>query len=239
MDSRNEIMKELNELSTTVAGIGSQNPYKVPEGYWDTLASGVLAQIHLQQAKNRPTYTTPPGYFNHLAANVLGKITGTTATETETIQNELEQHAPLLGTLNKKMPYAVPEGYFEQFRVTVPLQPSAVVVPLHKKAREWFAYLSAAVVAGIMIAGAYMLADNSGTYNSIKNIDVKEGVARLSEDEIVNYLDTHPNSNPDIVSPREEEETDLQNSISNMSEDEIQQYLQENNEPGELPLKGI
>ena len=55
-----------------------------------------------------PVYSVPEGYFDGLAASVLARIKGG-----DSSQNELSQLSPFLAGISRKMPYAVPEGYFE------------------------------------------------------------------------------------------------------------------------------
>jgi len=55
-------------------------------------------------------YTVPAGYFDGLASRVLSRIN---AMDTGS-EDELATLAPLLSGLSRKMPYAVPTGYFEQ-----------------------------------------------------------------------------------------------------------------------------
>lgn len=242
MDRNNDILNELREISPATAGFPSNHPYRVDDAYWDSLAAGVLAQIHLQEAKAVPSYTVPDGYFHDFANGVLAKI-DRSATVEETVQEELDGHSPLLASLRTTTshPYTVPSGYFDSLSFARVTAVEAPVVPMfRKKIRVWSAYAAAAVVAGIMVTGAFLFTDGSqSSYNEVKNINVTEGMAKLSETEIENYLKNQPAAAPLNVT-REEEEPDVQNSLQNMSEEEIQQYLQENNEPGEqLPSKGI
>jgi hypothetical protein len=63
----------------------------------------------LNANSNNP-YSVPKGYFDGLAASVLTKIKSETpvpATE------ELAQLSPILAAISKKMPYSVPENYFQ------------------------------------------------------------------------------------------------------------------------------
>ncbi|RFM29914.1 hypothetical protein [Deminuibacter soli] len=233
MDRNIDIQNELEEISAFVAGLPSQHPYQVDASYWDTLAAGVAAQIHLQTAGN-VTYSAPPGYFSNLAETILSRVTHADPASA----NEPE-HLVLPGS--SIMPYEVPAQYFEQLsnsitsRITRQAQ-QAPVVQMKPKIRQMAAYAAAAAVAAIMVAGAFLFTDNSESYSSLKDLDVSGSVARLSEAEIESYL----NSQPASLSPvKEEESSDMQAPLRNMSEDEIQQYLQENNDPAEQPVKGI
>ena len=60
--------------------------------------------------KGPELYSVPDGYFEGFAQSVLQKL----KTDTLTSSEELEEIAPFLATIPKKMPFSVPEGYFTQ-----------------------------------------------------------------------------------------------------------------------------
>lgn len=63
----------------------------------------------LNANSNNP-YSVPGGYFDGLAASVLAKIKGELPVS---VMEELVQLSPLLASIPKKMPYAIPEDYFQ------------------------------------------------------------------------------------------------------------------------------
>lgn len=113
MESRNNIVNELKEISPVVAQIGFDNPYQVPAGYFEGLAQQILARVEapvLPREKVNP-YEVPQGYFDNFAANLLQRIK---AEQASTAKEELETLSPLLSGLSKKTPFSMPEGYFEE-----------------------------------------------------------------------------------------------------------------------------
>lgn len=60
--------------------------------------------------KGPELYSVPDGYFEGVAQSVLQKL----KTDALTSSEELEEIAPFLATIPKKMPFSVPEGYFIQ-----------------------------------------------------------------------------------------------------------------------------
>jgi hypothetical protein len=60
--------------------------------------------------KGADLYSVPQGYFEGFAASVLQKIKGETVSASE----ELKDLAPFLAAIPKKLPFTVPEGYFDQ-----------------------------------------------------------------------------------------------------------------------------
>lgn len=60
--------------------------------------------------KGAKLFSVPEGYFEGFAQSVFGKLN----TDTSSSSEELEDIAPFLARLPKKMPFSVPEGYFSQ-----------------------------------------------------------------------------------------------------------------------------
>jgi hypothetical protein len=71
-----------------------------------SLSSGKLPEV----------YTVPEGYFESFAQTVLQKIKSSNTSASE----ELETLSPLLAGLSRKMPYSVPEGYFNEINTQLP-----------------------------------------------------------------------------------------------------------------------
>ena len=165
MNHKDNIVQELSDLNSRLAGLERSNTYAVPEGYFDGLAAQVLVRIKALEAASvaeelsllAPSLTTLPkvnpynlqqGYFENLSADVLQKIKHTEQSPEE----ELASLSPLLGELKKEMPYRVPKGYFEELTKVVPVQEKAkkaTVVSL--VSRTWFRLAAAAVITGIIV----------------------------------------------------------------------------------------
>ncbi len=112
---RNEnILQELQEISTAVAAINSRNVYTTPAGYFDALADSLLAGV---QSAGRPAlplpFGVPANYFDGLSAVIMEKIRLQEITETNNPQAEIEALAPLHATIGKNNPYKAPDNYFE------------------------------------------------------------------------------------------------------------------------------
>jgi hypothetical protein len=87
----------------------ANNPYEVPQGYFEGLANNILQRVKaeeaglspaLQQANNNP-YEVPQGYFEGLANNILQRV-----------KAEEVSLSPVLQQAGNN-PYTVPQGYFE------------------------------------------------------------------------------------------------------------------------------
>jgi hypothetical protein len=161
MSNRNPINDELNDLKSGLNAGSNQTPYSVPEGYFDGLASSVLAKIKgevpvsaveeiaqlsplLAGISRKLPFSIPDNYFSE---NIEGL-------EAFTSENE---ESLVLSFISKEMPYEVPSGYF----ANVPEQVLERVAPgqakvVHLGARKWMRFAVAAMVTGIMaVAGIF------------------------------------------------------------------------------------
>jgi hypothetical protein len=111
MENRNNILKELREVSPVVADISHQVPYKVPTGYFEGLAHQLLQLVKtsnpvLPKANN--PYQVPQGYFEGLANTILQRAK---ADDNTSLSPALQQA--------KENPYQVPQGYFENLPAAI------------------------------------------------------------------------------------------------------------------------
>jgi hypothetical protein len=115
MDTRDDILKELQELQSTLAGRQVVNVFTVPEGYFEGFAGSVMRSINgdnILKTITQPAATdVPEGYFDTLAGNILSKIKqqNMAADSDETG----ETLSPLLESLRHKNVFEVPQGYFD------------------------------------------------------------------------------------------------------------------------------
>ncbi len=58
-----------------------------------------------------PAWQVPAGYFDGLAEDLLRRIK---ALDASSVEEELQQLSPLLAQLDRRSPYLVPAGYFEE-----------------------------------------------------------------------------------------------------------------------------
>ena len=108
------ILNELKELSATVANIARVNVFKVPEGYFDTLSSRVLLQVHAADAEDVMAIneaSVPEGYFENLAGNIMARIKKELLSDAVT---ETKNISELVAGIGNKNIYSVPLQYFEE-----------------------------------------------------------------------------------------------------------------------------
>ncbi len=123
MDNRVIITDELKALGSGLATMPNTAPYRVPDGYFQQFPLGMLRlalENDTQQlSENRDTSilplktaqpgAVPEGYFEKLPQLILERVKQSGAESAD----ELEQLSPMLAQLSRKMPYSVPEGYFD------------------------------------------------------------------------------------------------------------------------------
>ncbi len=112
METKANILNELEQISQAVATIGNRNVYSVPDGYFNNLPAEMLVKVQMLNAQAKPMpYSVPDGYFDSLAGSIMDKIRlkKTTQTVVENDDNLNEDIIPRF----VPTPYAVPAGYFE------------------------------------------------------------------------------------------------------------------------------
>lgn len=212
MKSREDISKELREISTFMAGIEKTNPYNVPEGYFARLPHLILSNIHQRED------------------------------QVNEISSELAVVAPLLNTISKQRVQAVPPGYFNQVNFAAPVlqqqRKPAKIINLPTAGR-WIPMAAAAVITGIVITGAFMFTNNRDShieYEKYTHTDMPAGLTEVSEADIEKYLNEPEHTvltQPVTVSVTEEELFDVTGTIQLLSDEVLTQYITENADPTE------
>ena len=208
MKFSDEILSELVTISPFLAGLEKTNVFTVPEGYFNNLHTSVLLQIKstnftLLEKGNNIGLTVPEGYFENLSTNILNKIK---AQQNENAADELKNLSPLLFSLQDKNVFTVPQQYFNGLsnNVVKSIRPQAKVISIKSKNTIW-KIAAAAVMTGVIAISSLWVSqkqiDNktgvavnetitspSGQYRSEDQIN--QGIAKLSDDEIIKYLQT-------------------------------------------------
>lgn len=201
MTRSTDIVKELEALSPVVAQINAVVPYQVPEVYFETLSTVVMARIAaggneenslLQVAGKAMPQDVPAGYFDSLADNILTKLKA--GSNHLAVADELQELSPVLAGISKANVYEAPAGYFDTITtaITAQLQPQAKVVSL-PVVRKWMRYAAAAVVLTMLAFGInYTLQQNSNAATIASKIKTEaqfnQQLAGVSDEAIIAYL---------------------------------------------------
>ena len=156
----------------------------------------------------------PDGYFDSLSTNILNRIQESYA---ETADKELQNISPVLLSLKKKNVFKVPAGYFESFAGTVisEIKPTTAKVIRMEPRSSWLKIAAAAVITGaIAISSLNIFNRSSNQDNNVTMVaanapvmpayvkesfqfkteqEVDAGIARLSDDDIIKYLEKNGN----------------------------------------------
>jgi hypothetical protein len=204
MTRNKDILNELEQISAVVAQINPMVPYQVPEVYFETLSSVIMARIAaggqeenslLQVAGKQMPQDIPAGYFDTLSESILYKVK---AQPEQTATEELASLSPLLAGISKQNVYEVPVGYFDGFESAVnkQLKEEPKVVSIFSR-KLIIRYAAAAVVFTMIALGInFLLQQQSSSIASdiaqVEHIKTQKQfnneLTGLSEDAIVSYL---------------------------------------------------
>jgi hypothetical protein len=238
-----ELLKGAEEEVSPVLPEKKDNPYQVPQGYFDNFAASVLQRIKAGEAKSakeeletlspllsglgkKMPFSTPDNFFEELSDNAVSG-----AKAIDFVNVELENLSPLMSSLKDKQVYEAPAGYFDQLPQQilqkVKLQPAKVVSM--NFTRRVVRYAAAAVVAGLVVAAAWLYIGNSGTEESIV------GSEQISDDALESFIENQnsvslaettilaANTNAEI------DEEDMKDMLADVSDEELQKYVDQYN----------
>jgi hypothetical protein len=243
MDNRNYILQELSEISPSLTKISKTEVYAVPESYFENLATIILSKVgvikdeEFEFPKDNPM-KVPEGYFDNFSNQVLQKIFNDKP-KVNQIEQELNEIAPLLNKISKQPVYKIPENFFQTFQV----KPSGITKEKAKVVsfnfgRNIMRYAAAAIITTIIAISAYLFIDKSSGKYSSSSANISSQVKNLSNQEIIDYLNTHSNSSnvTKVYYDGANQDPELNKRLKQMSDEEIKQYLDENSEPGEIQV---
>ena len=247
MERDPEILTDITEISPILAGLQGRNVFSVPDGYFSELSTRINEELTTQNiidtsGKSAPQ-AVPHDYFTTLSTTIIDRIKTQETTETD--------EANILDTISRRNVLSVPEGYFETFasRLLEKLNNNsrARVISFQKNSSV-FRYAAAAVIGLAILGTSYFLINNNAKknnsfavvtkktvpdpaaaqYNSLKKFN--EGIASLSDDEIIAYLETHGNilDNDQIIN--DADDTALPDALDYLTDDRaLDKYLKKIN----------
>ena len=204
MKNDQNILIELSEISPFLAGIHKRNVFSVPEGYFDSLAEdiqeGILTQGLHENVYQHIPQEVPEGYFDGLSSQIFQKIN-------ELAEEKNKSTFDLMRIVGNDNIFTVPSNYFQELpskilrRIKSDEASPAKIVSIRK---GWMRYAAAATVAAIVLVTSFFIV-NTGDENRFSVVNSQtvhdpaalqfnseqkfnEGIASLSDEEIVNYL---------------------------------------------------
>ncbi|MBC7904690.1 MAG: hypothetical protein H7Y27_14795 [Gemmatimonadaceae bacterium] len=252
MANSSTIKDELKEISPLIAGIEPVNLFKVPGGYFDGFAEGLMNKLRADTAENpvseltvlspllagldkKLPYSAPDGYFQDLSENI---VTGVKAIDF--VNEELENMIPAMSGLQNRKTYTVPKGYFEAFpqkmvQLAKAQQPGKVISM--NFAKRVVRYAAAAALMGVMAIGAWFYTSDK-TPKGIANASAIEAetagkVKALPDAEIAAYADVNSWGIPSASSIVADDitENNMNDLFADVSDEELQRYIEQHGGP--------
>lgn len=244
------LMSVKEETGGLLESISNHSSLSVPQGYFDTLAGNILNKIKTAENETPElkdlsaviygipktnVFAVPQSYFENLADTVLNK-----AAQHHNAATELKTLSPLLYDLQNKNVFTVPEGYFESLSATIAdkLKPQAakVVMMSKRSTTTIFKYAVAAVFTGVMALGVYKFTNNSGKNNPdavvaigtqiAKDNKFDEELSKVSDDDILKYLQANGNEVDVAVVANTVDENELPTQEDYLTDDKaLDKYL--------------
>ncbi|RYY50234.1 MAG: hypothetical protein EOO06_04520 [Chitinophagaceae bacterium] len=241
MNQHSDILLELAELSPALAAVPRVNVFKAPEGYFETfpallllqtsstltstppladvpkgyfegLASEVLAKISREESgdvdlsplllsvRNNNPYQVPVGYFENLAGAIVSKTLNGSQSN---VAVETAEISDLVAGIGNKNVYSVPTGYFEQLALpAIASQPAAAKVVKMSSRKSMLKYAAAAVITGLIATAAFFTFTPASKDPVLSAVVMKEAAAiidnksfdkeleSLNDADIVNFLES-------------------------------------------------
>ncbi|MBI1343217.1 MAG: hypothetical protein GC171_09800 [Terrimonas sp.] len=253
MTKRQDILAELQELSSTLPSQSIDNLYTVPDGYFADLADRIMGHIRASEAKDaqeelkmiapllsnvskRPCYQVPEGYFEDLESSLMEGIRQ--HEDYHSAGEEIDSISPLLGSIRNKPVFTVPEGYFDKIESPASVSTAETEVAAPAKviaisSRRWFRYAVAAVVAGAILMSGITLFTGKTSTGSVAGIEKQIGKDiknnKISAEDVNDFLDlTEAVAAVDTKSTTSSDIPSISsNYLKDVSDDEIIDFLNE------------
>lgn len=212
------------------------------EQFYHQLFTKIQAmEEEIQLPAPRNPYKVPEGYFQSLSKEVFNKISQLSNMPTQSVWEELEEIAPTLNQISKKPVYSIPQNYFEKIQYIPNTQTSSKAkskVISFSVTRKWITYAAAAIMAGVLVTGA--LWNNASLTNSTIGFSLNKEITNVSDEAIQNYLNNDvtaaQNINDTSGIDSNASSPDLQQDLQGISDEELSSYLQSMDESTNVPV---
>jgi hypothetical protein len=219
MPSNPHIVKELNDISQTVANLPDLPVFTVPENYFEQFPEKLMSIIRENARKE---------------INLIAEDAG----------EEINQISPLLGGLKKAMPFSVPEGYFSQLEEklsSIPGRTSEIlnggqeisepVIPAKilrmSPVKQMYKLAAAAIVAGLIGVSAWFYFHQEQTgMPSIAKINAE--LPTVPEKEMKDFLLTIPDMpEPENFQVAGLDNLNFQDMLKDVKDDDLLEFVEE------------
>lgn len=253
METRENILKELQEIAPMLSKMEKKNFYSVPENYFLNFKNGILEQVKLSGVKQelktvapellkverRSTVEVPTGYFNSFSTDLMKKI------RAEEVAAELREIAPALSEAEKINLLEVPANYFNAFPQQMMKRIASEQKAKEVSSPQWFEALNNVLenITAVIFKPKYSFAFAGMTTMIIVGVmffmkveeqcaDLDCKMAALSNEELNTYLDSNiDESSEEIfelnadVSLLSTDNNTVSNTFNNLSDEELNKAL--------------
>lgn len=148
------------------------------------------------------------------------------------IEDELGSIAPLLNSINKSPVQFLPAGFFEQLVVTIP-QSEAPIIQMQSRFK-WMRYATAAIVAGILVIGAFIYTNRSNAlfeYEQYSKMDIAAEMGQVTDEDLQAYLSAATVlSGAGHQAIAEEPYLPMETKLEQISDEDLLKYLSDQSE---------
>ena len=232
MEKQNNFTDEIKVIAPSLSEVDKAMPYWISADHFEQLSNNILFAVKLDSVKNNSLpYAVPTNYFENLSSAILSKTILEDKCNSISVYDELVNIAPVLNTIGKQTIYSVPLGYFDGINPLHTQHIQTKIITLFNS-KKWLKYAIAACLTGILVTGTFMFNNKKGgvDYAAYKKIDVPNSINKLSNDELINYLDNvNSITNANYATTLDYKLPEIQDHIQSISDEELNQYLQEAN----------
>ena len=225
--------------------ISTENVLTPPVGYFDAFPDRLLGRLRAAAEASAPAetrqisallgsitrqvpFTLPPDYFDHFSSYITSLAASSGGRDVLPV---------CLEGLHQQPSYQVPAGYFDAFGEKLlgklPLARKAAKILVLGYNKPWLRVAAAAALTGILVTiGFFTL-----TRQQAAGTDPATAMTRLSDQEIVNYIETQDiplaeatgNGAAVAPAPVELNETDMKEMFHEVPDQDLRDYINERN----------
>jgi len=196
-----------------LAGLPRENPFLVPEHYFDTLPETIANSVYFNELKEETPvagFTVPDQYFSSLKDRILAQTTAEEFT-----------HEEVLSQLPPSPGFSIPDQYFQKLQSKILAQTVAEAPPPAKESkivRLWHSgllkYASAACFVLVAAFGFYL---NRQTYipeSTAAEVANEQMLYDIDEQDIIDHVEGNTVDEPKDNATNAELETYILNNYS-------------------------
>ncbi|HET9826490.1 MAG TPA: hypothetical protein VFP87_14220 [Chitinophagaceae bacterium] len=230
---KNDIIQELNNLGSSLAHLSRENVYTVPLGYFDSFEQTLQNIVWISSLPKACPYQVPTDYFDQLAEHVMKAIRN--HPDYQTSQEEISSISPLLGSLNRRPVYSVPEGYFANLQVGES-EGHAMPNVISLNRRRWFRYAAAAVIVAVVALTGLMIYNGNSAKHSdaagkapLANFEkeVKKIDDLKSTESLIDFMDAGLNEKALASNRKATKSDDVQQLLKDIPTDELKEFSEQ------------